>query len=206
MQGTCPLPPPHAFSGPGLGPGCTDVGTQECGGGGGNSQPQLRPGVSGCLFLRPELSISGLGVRMGWGWGWGVLKPEGEKTKLTHGVWPFPSSHPAPSPSAAVSTRLRGTLLCRLGHSRKCLLSMFKLAAPKVPSACHTYTPSTFSVQMGKLRLQGVLKKVTQGHMTRKMHTWIQTPISLTGTVTWSFSGCPRRLSSLRSQYVWSLQ
>lgn len=159
MQGTCPLPPPHAFSGPGLGPGCTDVGTQECGGGGGNSQPQLRPGVSGCLFLRPELSISGLGVRMGWGWGWGVLKPEGEKTKLTHGLWPSPSSHPAPSPSATVSTRLRGTLLCRLGHSRKRLLSMFKLAAPKVPSACHTYTPSTFSVQMGKLRLQGVLKK-----------------------------------------------
>lgn len=159
MQGTCPLPPPHAFSGPGLGPGCTDVGTQECGGGGGNSQ--LSSVVSGCLFLRPELSISGLRVRMAWGVGEG-----GECCNLT-GKRPRQPMWFGPSPaltSCTFSQRhhlhthscLRRTLLCRLVRSCKRLLSMFKLAAPKVPSACHTYALSTFPVQMGKLRLQGV--------------------------------------------------
>lgn len=112
------------------------------------------------FLLRPELSISGLGVRMAWGGKGpgGVPQPEGEKAKPTHVVWPFPKSHAlhllaAPSP---YPQPLRGTLLCRLVRSRKGLLCMFKLAAPKVPSACHNYALSTFPGQMGKLRLQGV--------------------------------------------------
>lgn len=74
----------------GRGPGCTDLGIQECSGGGGNSQPQLLPpAASRGLFHRPELSISGLGEDCG-------LQLEGEEglwAMPTHVVGPFRPHH-----------------------------------------------------------------------------------------------------------------
>lgn len=139
VQGTCPLPPPHAFSGPGLGPGCTDMGTQECGGGGGNSQPQLRPGVSGCLF---SSGLSSASQDQGSGWR-GVGRGRGECRNL-RGKRPSQPMWFGPSPTRTPCTFSQHHLRTHSRYAEP--FSAGLCALVRVYSACSSLQPPRFPV------------------------------------------------------------
>lgn len=126
-----------------LWPGLADRGTQECGVGGGNSQPGHPPlgPPHGFLLSFPQAWAQCLGIR--------ILDPSlrGETGLWTHPasvVWLFPSFRVLPRSillaQPSLHTQPHGTP--PPGHQvhwGKRSVCLQKLAAPGIPSVCHMY-------------------------------------------------------------------